>query len=222
MASRELGFFKFIANEECLDRIKIPPDWVKYNKGNLACAQIMLRDQYGNHWHVQTEKNYNDLFLGKGWKTFTKETHLKVGDFIVFCHDGPNVFDVVLCGPHMCEKEAIRENKVKNEKIGSSKAHDGESTRFGDFSKGQINEEMHCDLSKFILDLPECIRVEDPQGREWYTKLTTWTDGRLWYYGGWKDLSQANLLQPTDILVCEFVKGSEDNKHFIKVQILRA
>lgn len=122
----------------------------------------MLRDQYGNHWHVQTEKNYNDLFLGKGWKTFTKETHLKVGDFIVFCHDGPNVFDVVLCGPHMCEKEAIRgpqteqvdskeetnevnkENKVKNEKIGSSKAHDGESTRFGDFSKGQINEEMHC------------------------------------------------------------------------------
>ncbi|XP_071912012.1 B3 domain-containing protein At5g60130 [Coffea arabica] len=74
------------------------------------------------------------------------------------------------------------------------------------------------------LEFPPEIVLHDPKEREWRARLRRWSDGRVWYCGGWRSLCRLNLVGEEDICVCEFVKreggGLRINVTFVRPEDL--
>ncbi|CAI9099057.1 OLC1v1035818C1 [Oldenlandia corymbosa var. corymbosa] len=61
-------------------------------------------------------------------------------------------------------------------------------------------------IKVYHLELSAETNLCDPRGREWKTILSIWIDGLQCYRTGWKELCQANLIEPYEPFICEFVK----------------
>ncbi|CAI9099062.1 OLC1v1035823C2 [Oldenlandia corymbosa var. corymbosa] len=101
-----LLFFKPFITHASTNRLMLPLNWTEYMKGNLP-NKVLLRDRFGNFWHVvlghEEEKTY---FLG-GWTRFVKQNYLGMGDMLVFKYDGIRIFDVKIFGSDSCDKRGV-------------------------------------------------------------------------------------------------------------------
>ncbi|CAI9099056.1 OLC1v1035817C1 [Oldenlandia corymbosa var. corymbosa] len=74
-------------------------------------------------------------------------------------------------------------------------------------------------IKVYSLELPAETVLRDPQGREWKTNLSKWTNGLQCYRNGWKELCQGNLIEPYEPFICEFVK-CEERGLYIQVHMI--
>ncbi|GAA0138326.1 hypothetical protein LIER_00091 [Lithospermum erythrorhizon] len=80
--------------------ITIPPNFFRFLNGTKHEKAVLKRA--GREWHVKM----NLRKLGDdGWKHFSEDNDLHVGDFAVFRHEGNMVFEVLLFDPSTCLKE---------------------------------------------------------------------------------------------------------------------
>ncbi|CAI9099050.1 OLC1v1035811C2 [Oldenlandia corymbosa var. corymbosa] len=279
-------FFKVFNPETSTDKIMLPTAWTKEMQGKLP-TKALLRDRYGNIWHVKLTNDQEKTYFHQGWTTFIQQNYLEKGDFIIFKFDGIHVFNVRILGYDSCDKRGVgslkyklqeedkevvavhdnadaNSNNVNGEGKESDqpfKAHIGSiNVRGGNgkdevdrcwkknrlvdpfgyklFKSGKVHrpENPHfvtqinptrryglfvpLEIIKvYNLELPVKTFLRDYRGREWKTDLTMWKDNRSWYHNGWKELCQANLIEPDEPCICEFVK-SEERGLFIQVHIV--
>ncbi|CAI9099053.1 OLC1v1035814C1 [Oldenlandia corymbosa var. corymbosa] len=74
-------------------------------------------------------------------------------------------------------------------------------------------------INAYRLELPTETILRDPRGREWNTNLSIWIDGRQCYRTGWRELCLANLIEPYEPFICEFVK-CEERGLYIQVHMI--
>ncbi|GAB2222886.1 hypothetical protein Droror1_Dr00017017 [Drosera rotundifolia] len=85
-----------------LTRSSIPLAFLKYLNGKIP-GTVILRNSYDDLkvWRVEVD---SECHFKEGWKRFCKDHDLRVGDFLVFKHDGDLLFDVVVLDPCACER----------------------------------------------------------------------------------------------------------------------
>ncbi|XP_065850936.1 B3 domain-containing protein REM6-like [Euphorbia lathyris] len=95
------------------DNFLIPVYFSKYLNGK-ECEKAMLRSKKGEKlWPVKI----NGRRFEDGWKQFVKDHDLKIGDFLVFKHDGDLVFNVLVFDRTTCEKQYPPLTVIKEEQI---------------------------------------------------------------------------------------------------------
>ncbi|XP_065850544.1 B3 domain-containing protein REM9-like [Euphorbia lathyris] len=93
------------------DDFLIPISFCKYLNVQ-ECEKAMLRSQKGEKlWPVKI----NGRRFEDGWKQFVKDHDLKIGDFLVFRHDGDLLFNVLVLDSTTCEKEYPHVTAIKEE-----------------------------------------------------------------------------------------------------------
>ncbi|KAH0748201.1 hypothetical protein KY290_027433 [Solanum tuberosum] len=75
-------------------------------------------------------------------------------------------------------------------------------------------------LRDYKLELPPSMTIRDSAGREFETRVSKWTDGRIWLLGGWRNLGRFNLVEKDDRYICEFVRGKCGKGLYLQVQVL--
>uniref|UniRef100_M1DCJ6 B3 domain-containing protein n=1 Tax=Solanum tuberosum TaxID=4113 RepID=M1DCJ6_SOLTU len=75
-------------------------------------------------------------------------------------------------------------------------------------------------LRDYKLELPPSMTIRDSACREFETRVSKWTDGRIWLLGGWRNLGRFNLVEKDDRYICEFVRGKCGKGLYLQVQVL--
>lgn len=70
-------------------------------------SKVLLRDRYGNIWHVKLSNEKENTYFHQGWETFIKQNYVERGDFFIFKYDGIGAFDVKLFGSDSCNKRGV-------------------------------------------------------------------------------------------------------------------
>nr|GLL21516.1 putative B3 domain-containing protein At5g66980 [Ipomoea trifida] len=72
------------------------------------------------------------------------------------------------------------------------------------------------------IELPAKVILRDEKGKNWNTYVKTWSDGRTWLYGEWRNLCRQNLVQENDRCICEFMPSNSLGKELVmQVTIIR-
>nr|GMD10863.1 B3 domain-containing protein At5g57720-like isoform X1 [Ipomoea batatas] len=72
------------------------------------------------------------------------------------------------------------------------------------------------------IELPANVILRDEKGKNWNTYVKTWSDGRTWLSGEWRNLCRRNLVQENDRCICEFMPSNSLGKELvIQVTIIR-
>lgn len=65
-------------------------------------------------WFVHLkEADNNTLMFDKGWEHFVQDNSLEFGDFLTFRYNGFSKFKVTIYGTNGCEKQLVKETKVR-------------------------------------------------------------------------------------------------------------
>nr|XP_025885531.1 B3 domain-containing protein At5g60140-like [Solanum lycopersicum] len=75
-------------------------------------------------------------------------------------------------------------------------------------------------IRDYKLELPSRMIIRDSAGREFETRVSKWTDGRVWLFGGWIKLGRLNLVEKDDRYICELVRGNCGKALYLQVQVL--
>ncbi|KAK4706666.1 hypothetical protein R3W88_033766 [Solanum pinnatisectum] len=241
----EKGFFKVFNPETSAKRMKIPTGYTNYKNGKLP-RKVSQRDRYGNMWPIRVTKQERDIYFKYGWEKFIKDNNMEFADFLIFDYDGKGTFDFKLLGINGCVKNGAGGKKKggRNEfgcqKANACKVSDVPKHYGADIFKSgcatqpknpyflaKIRERMRDQLyipmdvlRDYKLELPSSMTIRDSAGREFETRVTKWTDGRIWLLGRWRKLARFNLVEKDDMYICEFVRAKCGKGLYLQVQVL--
>ncbi|CAJ1971064.1 unnamed protein product [Sphenostylis stenocarpa] len=108
-------FFKVFFPEKHTEKIVIPSSFVKSTRlGRRRIPEdVILRNVSGRVWCVKTRLIGHKIYFQEGWKVFQEENCIGKEDFLLFKHDGTNVFKVVILEQSSrCERNEVEENEV--------------------------------------------------------------------------------------------------------------
>ncbi|XVE82719.1 hypothetical protein DITRI_Ditri16bG0028600 [Diplodiscus trichospermus] len=101
-SKRKPSFFKVLVGN-FVDKLRIPPSFVKNFKGNVP-TNITVKSGSGSSWRVKIQDEGGGYFFCGGWSTFVKDHSLETGDFLLFFLLGRSKFDVIVYNRTACEK----------------------------------------------------------------------------------------------------------------------
>ncbi|PHT63771.1 hypothetical protein T459_32381, partial [Capsicum annuum] len=90
---------------------KIPIGFLKYLKGHDHIEHVVLK-RAGNKWLVKM----NGRRLEDGWEKFAEEHDLRLGDMLIFRHEGDMDFDVSIFDSTHCDTEYAEYMQIQKEK----------------------------------------------------------------------------------------------------------
>ncbi|KAF3627152.1 hypothetical protein FXO38_23625 [Capsicum annuum] len=91
--------------------LKIPIGFLKYLKGHDHIEHVVLK-RAGNKWLVKM----NGRRLEDGWEKFAEEHDLRLGDMLIFRHEGDMDFDVSIFDSTHCDTEYAEYMQIQKEK----------------------------------------------------------------------------------------------------------
>ncbi|KAF8013637.1 hypothetical protein BT93_I1483 [Corymbia citriodora subsp. variegata] len=97
-------FFKVYMPEYSSQRMLVPRAFLAQLDGPLS-GEILLRCRMGWQWRVKVILEAQDAYFEDGWQEFVRDNLVEKCDFMVFSHQSPGVFRVVLFGRSGCEKK---------------------------------------------------------------------------------------------------------------------
>uniref|UniRef100_M1DTI7 DNA binding protein n=1 Tax=Solanum tuberosum TaxID=4113 RepID=M1DTI7_SOLTU len=193
--------------------LKIPIGFLKYLKGHDQHEHAILT-RGGKKWLVKA----NGWRLEEGsWKEFVEELNLKLGDVLVFKHEGDMKFDVsIFDSSHHCDKEYA---KYEDEDEDENVTHDKHLNQ----SYFECTIRQYC-LSKGFLWIPKhfavangfikgnkkygLIIIDETQTKLWNLMLKS-CNTKVYVADGWGKFSADNCLKEGDRIMFEVVTNGE-------------
>ncbi|XP_049376776.1 B3 domain-containing protein REM17-like [Solanum stenotomum] len=195
--------------------LKIPIGFLKYLKGHDQHEHAILT-RGGKKWLVKA----NGRRLEEGsWKEFVEELNLKLGDVLVFKHEGDMKFDVsIFDSSHHCDKEYAKyedEDEDEDENV----THDKHLSQ----SYFECTIRQYC-LSKGFMWIPKhfavangfikgnkkygLIIIDETQTKLWNLMLKS-CNTKVYVADGWGKFSADNCLKEGDRIMFEVVTNGE-------------
>ncbi|KAF8009549.1 hypothetical protein BT93_J0529 [Corymbia citriodora subsp. variegata] len=162
-------FFKVYRPEYSFQRMLVPRAFLAQLDRPLP-GEILLRRRNGWQWGVKVILEAQDAYFEDGWQEFVRDNLVEANDFMVFSHESPGVFRVVLYGHSAVEKKEcappvevgegseVQEHnsdgdKEKEEKEKEANEDEGRSKRSK--KKGNVRDrktanDNHVDVKRYI------------------------------------------------------------------------
>ncbi|KAK6781588.1 hypothetical protein RDI58_019384 [Solanum bulbocastanum] len=206
--------------------LKIPDGFLKYLEGCEEKGHAILK-KGGKKWAVKL----NGQKLEEGWGQFAEEHDLKLGDMLIFRHEGDLEFDVSVFNLSHCdreyaeylqeeeEEEEEEEEVVRTIEQGISHAEGATHTPFGQ-SQFICTVKPYC-LRNGYLRIPckfakanclinkECgVIIRDERQRSWNLRIYT-SCSQVYMGGTWSEFRAANDIKKGDQIMFEVVTNGE-------------
>ncbi|KAM3340677.1 B3 domain-containing protein [Capsicum galapagoense] len=97
------SFFKVMIDKRFSKVLYFPPRFARL-VSHLTDQETYLEDSSGQRWRVGICNHKGSLAIRQGWRTFSSEHGLKMGDFLVFHYIRGQHFVVQIYGTSGCEK----------------------------------------------------------------------------------------------------------------------
>ncbi|WMV40362.1 hypothetical protein MTR67_033747 [Solanum verrucosum] len=217
IASKKPHFFKPI-QPGYKHGIKIPIGFLKYLKGLNHIKHAILRSR-GKKWLVKV----NGWRLEEGWGKFAKENDLRLGDLLIFKHEGDMEFEVSIFvqviateyAEYLQEEEGnnVEETSKKVEKEAATHSSWGQShfeciVRPYSVSKGFLRLPKQFAMENGLFNKKCGLIIRDERQRSWNLRLVTY-DSSVRVFGGWSDFCAVNNLKEGDYMMFEVVANGE-------------
>ncbi|ESQ54023.1 hypothetical protein EUTSA_v10027164mg, partial [Eutrema salsugineum] len=192
----------------------------KHIEGKYEGKTVTLRsDASEKTWKVKMEGQR----LTEGWKEFVRAHDLRIGDFVVFRHEGDMLFHVTALGPSCCEIQyapsgSRDEDKEETSETGSETS-DKEVEPNLSGTSNHSSSDLTCfrqfvtasNLSRDTVGVPSAfakrnglnkgsqeIILMNEEGRSWPSQQKTLVDYRIVIVRGWTSFCTANKLEAGD------------------------
>ncbi|KAJ4913654.1 B3 domain-containing protein REM8 [Raphanus sativus] len=216
--------------------LKIPLTFFsKHIEGNHEGNTVKLRsDSSDRTWKVKMEGR----MITEGWTEFAKAHNLRVGDFVIFRHEGDMLFHVTGC----CEIQYVQSvsnynNKEESDEIGEESSSKltcfSQSVTASNLSKGAVGVPLDFASQNGLNKGRRVIALRNREGKTWESELRTTSSGQVFICRNWRsfctasklkvgDSFQFKLLQNTErpvLQLCSRSKEtlSEDTLRFVKI-----
>ncbi|KAJ8531124.1 hypothetical protein K7X08_025855 [Anisodus acutangulus] len=97
------SFFKVMMDKRFSKVLYFPPGFAQL-VSHLTDQETYLEDSSGQRWRVEICNHKGSLAIRQGWRTFSSEHGLKMGDFLVFHYIQGQHFVVQIFGTSGCQK----------------------------------------------------------------------------------------------------------------------
>ncbi|XP_047320875.1 B3 domain-containing protein REM20-like [Impatiens glandulifera] len=212
------SFFKFYLGHISSNTLQIPTGFVAQMRG-LVPKKCILRNDRGKCWRINVGMVGQDMFFTKGWSVFVLENSLEDGHLLVFYYDGEMTFNFTHYDHSACEVEEEEEEESKSKGgFGQDKLEEEEEiTPENPFFVTKLQRKkpngLHVPadmMRNYGIKLPSTVLMIDQEGRQIYTEVVTWTDGRTRIVEGWKLFVRNNNLSEEDRCICEIVVNDDE------------
>ncbi|XP_010324530.2 B3 domain-containing protein REM14 isoform X3 [Solanum lycopersicum] len=211
--------------------LKIPDGFLKYLEGCEEKGRALLK-KGGKKWVVKL----NGQKLEEGWGQFAEEHDLKLGDMLIFRHEGDLEFDVTVFNLNHCDREyAEYEEEEEEEEEEEVRTVEETSTNFEfkGISHAEGSTHIPFGQSQFICTVkPYCLRngylrvpckfakangltnkecgliIRDERQRSWNLRIYT-SCSQVYIGGRWSEFRAANDIKKGDQIMFEVVSNGE-------------
>ncbi|EOA15767.1 hypothetical protein CARUB_v10006905mg, partial [Capsella rubella] len=181
----------------------------------------LISDASERSWQVKMQGHR----LTDGWKEFVEAHDLRIGDFLVFRHEGDMLFNVTALGPSCCEIQYSQSQPPSHEE-----GEESNETEVSSRSEKQVEENVKTECDQFSSDLncfslsvtasnlsrdTVCVPIHfakrnglnkerqeivlmNEEGKSWASEVKSWGGCRLTIVRGWTSFCTANNLQVGD------------------------
>ncbi|AEE85945.2 unnamed protein product [Arabidopsis thaliana] len=198
--------------------LKIPVNYFsEHIEGKHEGKTVTLRtDASERTWEVKMEGHR----LTEGWKEFVEAHDLRIGDFVVFRHEGDMVFHVTALGPSCCEiqypqSSRHEEGEESGENEISEKEGEENVQKESDKSSSDLNcfsqSVTHSNISRDAVSVPRDfvkrsgfskgrheIVLMNEEGKSWESEVKSYMSGAVYLVGGWTTFCTENKLDVGD------------------------
>ncbi|CAH2077346.1 unnamed protein product [Thlaspi arvense] len=200
-------------------------------EGKHENKTLKLRsDASEKSWEVKIEGKR----LTRGWKEFVEAHNLRMGDFVIFRHEGDVLFHVTAFGPSCCgiqyAPSGSRDEEEDEVKIETSSSSEKEVEENLTAESNQSSSDLNCfrqsvtasNISRDTVGLPAAfakrnslnkesqdIVLMNEQGRSWPSETKCVVSGRVFIVRGWTRFCTANKLQVGDSCTFTLLQGPE-------------
>ncbi|VVB10779.1 unnamed protein product [Arabis nemorensis] len=212
--------------------LEIPVKFFSKNiEGKHESKTLNLRsDASERTWKVKMEGHS----LTNGWKEFVEAHDLRIGDFVVFRHEGDMLFHVTALGPSCCEIQYTTSRSHDEDEEGDET---GESSR----KKKKIVENVKSESDQSLSDLSSFsqtvtasnlsrdtmsvpmefakrnglnkesqeIVLMNEEGKSWESELKSIVSNRVYIGRGWTSFCSANRLEAGDSCTFKLLRNTE-------------
>ncbi|MCD9646727.1 hypothetical protein HAX54_036881 [Datura stramonium] len=206
--------------------LKIPIGFLKYLKGQDHIKRCAVLRSAGKKWRIKL----NDKRFEEGWGKFSEENDLKLGDMLVFRHEGNMEFEVFIFDSSHCDREYAEYLQGEGGGGRGARAVEEILKKF-EFKEAAIDNpcgqshvvcivRSYC-LSKCYFRLPgkfaranglinkKCrLIIRDEKRRSWNLKLYT-SCSQVYIGGRWAEFRVANDIKEGDHITFKVVANGE-------------
>ncbi|PIA47522.1 hypothetical protein AQUCO_01400276v1 [Aquilegia coerulea] len=246
---RNPHFFKFIM-PAAFEGISIPKAFMKDHLEGERCEgrKTMLRTTKScKPWVIHTK----GCCFTDGWEDFAREHDLRVGDLLLFRHEGGFNFNVIVFDATMCERvyqpldgdtidddDHILMEKKKEQNDGIAKGYPIKHYIFCRFKGNKSKHNMYAKIfttrwclcvqlvpanfrRKYGLNKPCMIMLKDPEGEYWEVGLRHKRDCQAYIGRGWSTFLYANRMKVGDVCTLNKMVSKDFKKIVMEVSISR-
>ncbi|XP_033144901.1 B3 domain-containing protein REM7 [Brassica rapa] len=150
--------------------------------------------------------------LTKGWKEFTEAHDLRIGDIVIFKHEGDMVFHVTPFGPSCCEIQYTHPHIVKEE----ADADDAPTFSYDYCFLAEVTATNQKDDKMFLpVEAMRCgalnqqckeVKLVNKEGKSWTARFGfSESDGAYYISRGWRKFCRDNRCTNGDLFVFNVV-----------------
>ncbi|CAA7015269.1 unnamed protein product [Microthlaspi erraticum] len=185
----------------------------------------LISDASERKWKVKMEGQR----LTQGWREFVEAHNLRIGDFVVFRHEGDMKFHVTALGPSCCEiqypmscKRGEDEDESDETEVKVEEDLTAKPNRSSSDLKCLSLTVTASNISRDSVGLPTAfikqngldkgsqkILLMNEQGKSWPSEVTGMVSGRVSIVRGWKRFCTANELKAGDSCTFTLLQKNE-------------
>lgn len=227
--ARSSRFFK-VMTPGFLSKISMPVTFCDLLDSEKQRLDIVVLSTEKGSWEVKVgdRDERGRSWLEKGWGEFAKRHDVRVGDFLVFEHQGDGRFRVFVFSPSGCEKSMdevewqMKQSTTVLRKGGCENKLEAvvqDTTSFGVPNNPHFIATIvpsNCSCKNPYMNIPTTFSdrnpivdstrrmvLRDPLGRLWPVKLQKRIKRRYHFTAGWNEFYVANKLKTGDVCVFE-------------------
>lgn len=157
------SFFKVMIDKRFSKILYFPPRFARL-VSHLTDQETYLEDSSGQRWRVGMCNHNGSLAIRQGWRTFSSEHGLKMGDFLVFHYIQGQHFVVQIYGTSGCQKI----NFYNGTCMGKKRPRTNSTAT----SHGELSPETDTNLRKKLNSTPSVTAVSESE-RDGHPTVTT-------------------------------------------------
>ncbi|EOA16543.1 hypothetical protein CARUB_v10004702mg [Capsella rubella] len=205
--------------------LKIPVKFFsEHIEGKHEGKTVKLRsDASERTWEVKMDGNR----LTQGWTEFVEAHDLRIGDFVVFRHEGDMLFHVIALGSSCCEiqysqssshEEGEESDDIEKTARPEKEVEENVQKESDCFSKTVPRSSISSDMVTLPIDFARRngfdkgmheIVLMNEQGKSWESKVKSKIAGQVFIHGGWKGLCRENKLKVGDSCTFKLLQNAE-------------